>query len=61
MLTPGLAHFGGWGSLCSLCEWTWREPTAMALETYLCPQRWGSLEDSVCPSELLMTREFSKA
>ena len=32
-LTPGLAHFGGWESLCSLCEWTWREPTAMALET----------------------------
>lgn len=42
MLTPGLAHFGGWRSLCSLCEWMWREPTAMALEAKLCLQRWGA-------------------
>ena len=32
-LTLGLAHFGALGSLYSLCEWTWREPTAMSLET----------------------------
>ena len=60
-LTPGLAHFGGWGIPCSLC---------------ICgrggspqPRPWmpssvsevGSLEDSVYPPELLMTCESSKA
>ena len=41
-LTPGLAPFGGWGSLCFLCFlWTWGEPAATALEAELFPWRWG--------------------
>ena len=38
----------GLSPLCRLREpvfpvhlWTWREPTALALEAELCPQRWG--------------------
>ena len=33
MLTLALAQVGDWGSLCSLREWGWREPPAMAVET----------------------------
>ena len=60
-LTPGLAHFGGWGSACSLCicghggspqPRPWRPSSVLKV---------GSLEEGVYTPELLMTCESSKA
>lgn len=54
-LTLGLAHFGGWGSLCSLCicgHGGSLQPRPWRLSSVL---EVGPLEDSVCTSELLRT------
>ena len=58
-LTLGLAHFGGWGSPCSLCIYGRGgspDPAGWALSLEV-----GPLEEGVCPPELLMNCESSKA
>ena len=60
-LTPGLAHFGGWGSPCFLCICgRGGSPQPQPRRASSVPGG-GVPEDSVCPSELLMTCESSKA
>ena len=61
-LNPGLAHFGGWGGARVLCASVQLkgacsqgpEGQALSLEV-------GALEEGICPHEVLMTCESSKA